>query len=120
MCDVSPPVVRRWLSLGLISVPPWTIEQADKDRQRRHQPRPTVLKSPCWTRMRNDRRCASRRPCVSKSDRPYTHSHGAVAASYHGIGQQAIDDDPPDAIRVGADLATSSPIGVTAACEHDQ
>jgi hypothetical protein len=27
MCNVSPPVVRRWLALGLIPVPPWTREQ---------------------------------------------------------------------------------------------
>jgi hypothetical protein len=26
MCNVTPPVVRRWLSLGLISGPPWTIQ----------------------------------------------------------------------------------------------
>ena len=25
-CNVSPPVVRRWLSLGLLSAPPWTVE----------------------------------------------------------------------------------------------
>jgi hypothetical protein len=27
VCNVSPPVVRRWLSLGLISGPPWTQQQ---------------------------------------------------------------------------------------------
>jgi hypothetical protein len=26
-CNVSPPVVRRWLSLGLLSAPRWTVEQ---------------------------------------------------------------------------------------------
>jgi hypothetical protein len=26
-CNVSPPVVRRWLQLGLLSAPPWTVEQ---------------------------------------------------------------------------------------------
>jgi hypothetical protein len=26
-CNVAPPVVRRWLSLGLIPKPPWTAEQ---------------------------------------------------------------------------------------------
>jgi hypothetical protein len=26
-CNVSPPVVRRWLSLGLLSASPWTVEQ---------------------------------------------------------------------------------------------
>jgi hypothetical protein len=26
-CNVSPPVVRRWLSLGLLSAPPWTVKQ---------------------------------------------------------------------------------------------
>jgi hypothetical protein len=32
VCDVSPPVVRRWLSLGLIAEPPWTVEQLQKVR----------------------------------------------------------------------------------------
>jgi hypothetical protein len=27
LCNVTPPVVRRWLSLGLICGPPWTVEQ---------------------------------------------------------------------------------------------
>jgi hypothetical protein len=27
VCNVTPPVVRRWLSLGLISGPPWTLQQ---------------------------------------------------------------------------------------------
>jgi hypothetical protein len=27
VCNVSPPVVRRWLSLGLLSAAPWTVEQ---------------------------------------------------------------------------------------------
>jgi hypothetical protein len=27
VCEVSPPVVRRWLSLGLLSEPPWTLQQ---------------------------------------------------------------------------------------------
>ncbi len=31
-CHVSPPVVRRWLSLGLLSAPPWTIEQLRRVR----------------------------------------------------------------------------------------
>jgi hypothetical protein len=31
-CNVSPPVVRRWLSLGLISAPPWTLQQLHKVR----------------------------------------------------------------------------------------
>jgi hypothetical protein len=31
-CDVSPPVVRRWLSQGLIGEPPWTVEQLQKVR----------------------------------------------------------------------------------------
>jgi hypothetical protein len=29
---VSPPVVRRWLDLGLISAPPWTLQQLQKVR----------------------------------------------------------------------------------------
>jgi hypothetical protein len=33
-CDVSPPVVRRWLSLGLLSSPPWTVEQLRSVRDR--------------------------------------------------------------------------------------
>jgi hypothetical protein len=33
-CDVSPPVVRRWLSLGLIAEPPWTPEQLHEVRDR--------------------------------------------------------------------------------------
>ncbi|HEY6688339.1 MAG TPA: hypothetical protein VI094_19265 [Propionibacteriaceae bacterium] len=32
VCDVSPPVVRRWLSLGLIPGPPWTREQLQEVR----------------------------------------------------------------------------------------
>jgi hypothetical protein len=31
-CNVSPPVVRRWLSLGLLSAPPWTVEQLRRVR----------------------------------------------------------------------------------------
>jgi hypothetical protein len=41
-CNVSPPVVRRWLSLGLLSAPPWPVEQlwsvrnlTDAQRRRR-------------------------------------------------------------------------------------
>ena len=33
-CNVSPPVVRRWLSLGLLSAPPWTVEQLRRVRDR--------------------------------------------------------------------------------------
>jgi hypothetical protein len=32
VCDVSPPVVRRWLSLGLIAEPPWSPGQLQKTR----------------------------------------------------------------------------------------
>lgn len=32
MCNVTPPVVRRWLSLGLIPGPPWTIQQLHQIR----------------------------------------------------------------------------------------
>ena len=32
MCNVTPPVVRRWLSLGLISEPPWTRQQLHQVR----------------------------------------------------------------------------------------
>jgi hypothetical protein len=32
MCNVTPPVVRRWLSLGLISAPPWTLQQLHQVR----------------------------------------------------------------------------------------
>jgi hypothetical protein len=32
MCNVTPPVVRRWLSIGLISGPPWTVEQLHEVR----------------------------------------------------------------------------------------
>jgi hypothetical protein len=31
-CNVTPPVVRRWRSLGLISAPPWTLEQLHQVR----------------------------------------------------------------------------------------
>jgi hypothetical protein len=31
-CNVSPPVVGRWLSLGLLSAPPWTVEQLRRRR----------------------------------------------------------------------------------------
>jgi hypothetical protein len=41
-CNVSPPVVRRWLSLGLLSAPPWTVEQLrtvrDLTDPQRHRP----------------------------------------------------------------------------------
>jgi hypothetical protein len=41
-CNVSPPVVRRWLSLGLLSAPPWTVEQLwnvrDRTDPHRHRP----------------------------------------------------------------------------------
>jgi hypothetical protein len=32
VCNVTPPVVRRWLSLGLITEPPWTVEQLHQVR----------------------------------------------------------------------------------------
>ena len=32
MCNVTPPVVRRWLSLGLIPGPPWTLQQLHQVR----------------------------------------------------------------------------------------
>jgi hypothetical protein len=32
VCNVSPPLVRRWLSLGLIAEPPWSSEQLQKTR----------------------------------------------------------------------------------------
>ena len=32
VCNVSAPVVQRWLSLGLISGPPWTLQQLHKIR----------------------------------------------------------------------------------------
>jgi hypothetical protein len=32
VCNVTPPVVRRWLSLGLIPGPPWTIQQLHQIR----------------------------------------------------------------------------------------
>jgi len=32
VCNVSPPVIRRWLSLGLIPEPPWTIQQLHQVR----------------------------------------------------------------------------------------
>jgi hypothetical protein len=31
-CDVTPPVVRRWLSLGLLTEPPWTLQQLHQIR----------------------------------------------------------------------------------------
>jgi hypothetical protein len=31
-CNVTPPVVRRWLSLGLIPEPPWTRQQLHRVR----------------------------------------------------------------------------------------
>jgi hypothetical protein len=31
-CNVTPPVVRRWLSLGLITEPPWTLQQLHQVR----------------------------------------------------------------------------------------
>jgi hypothetical protein len=31
-CNVTPPVVRRWLSLGLIPAPPWTVHQLHQVR----------------------------------------------------------------------------------------
>jgi hypothetical protein len=32
VCNVTPPVVRRWLSLGLLSGPPWTVEHLQRLR----------------------------------------------------------------------------------------
>jgi hypothetical protein len=32
VCDVTPPVVRRWISLRLIPQPPWTVEQLQRIR----------------------------------------------------------------------------------------
>lgn len=33
VCNVTPPVVRRWLSLGLITGPPWTPQQLQEVRE---------------------------------------------------------------------------------------
>ena len=33
VCNVTPPVVRRWLSVGLITGPPWTVEQLHQVRE---------------------------------------------------------------------------------------
>jgi hypothetical protein len=33
MCNVTPPVIRRWLSLGLICGPPWTLQQLEDVRE---------------------------------------------------------------------------------------
>ena len=32
VCNVTPPVIRRWLSLGLIPRPPWTVQQLHEVR----------------------------------------------------------------------------------------
>jgi hypothetical protein len=32
VCNVTPPVIRRWLSLGLITGPPWTVQQLHQVR----------------------------------------------------------------------------------------
>jgi hypothetical protein len=32
VCNVTPPVVRRWLSLGLLTGPPWTLQQLHQIR----------------------------------------------------------------------------------------
>jgi hypothetical protein len=32
VCNVTPPVVRRWLFLGLITEPPWTLQQLHQVR----------------------------------------------------------------------------------------
>jgi hypothetical protein len=48
VCNVTPPVVRRWLSLGLIAGPPWTLQQLQEVREltdpdgRRRGPRATL------------------------------------------------------------------------------
>lgn len=33
VCNVTPPVVRRWLCLGLLTGPPWTLEQSHQVRK---------------------------------------------------------------------------------------
>jgi hypothetical protein len=33
VCNVTPPVVRRWLFLGLITQPPWTVQQLHQVRE---------------------------------------------------------------------------------------
>jgi len=33
VCSVTPPVIRRWLSLGLLTEPPWTIQQLHQIRE---------------------------------------------------------------------------------------
>jgi hypothetical protein len=32
VCNVTPPVIRRWLSLGLLAGPPWTVQQLHQIR----------------------------------------------------------------------------------------
>jgi hypothetical protein len=33
VCNVTPPVIRRWLSLGLLTAPPWTLQQLHQVRE---------------------------------------------------------------------------------------
>src|SRR4029453_12089218 len=54
MCNVTPPVIRRWLSLGLISGPPWTLQQLHEVRDmtdpqgRRRGPQAAHGTLTCW------------------------------------------------------------------------
>jgi hypothetical protein len=45
VCNVTPPVIRRWRSLGLIPAPPWTLQQLHQLRDEtdpQHRPGPGV------------------------------------------------------------------------------
>jgi hypothetical protein len=45
VCNVTPPVIRRWRSLGLIPAPPWTLQQLHQVRDEtdpQHRPGPGV------------------------------------------------------------------------------
>ena len=74
VCGVSAPVVRRWLSLGLLSEPPWTLPQLYEVRDRDHiDPnsgrRGSQAAHGTMTRWNAGCRCARYRQLQSDADR---------------------------------------------------
>jgi hypothetical protein len=73
VCNVTPPVVRRWLSLGLIPGPPWTIQELHRTRDetdpegRRRGPQVPHGTLTRWLEGRDCNRCREAQNAAAKA-----------------------------------------------------
>jgi hypothetical protein len=73
VCNVTPPVVRRWLSLGLLPGPPWTVQQLHQIRDetdpqgRRRGPRMPHGTMARWTAGCSCTRCRQAQNAAAKA-----------------------------------------------------